>query len=328
MASFISHSRRWIPWLTVKLLATAILAWGCAAFYSIRLNPEMVFLRHGHQLKQAWLNQLEQKNQPKTVIYGGSSCLTSVDPVRMLEHYDVRALNLGFHAGMGATILTHYTLPYLKPGDTLIVALEPSLLVHPQEIQPLGVQFCFATGRYDALPDSEGSHWIGSLLALRPGSQNVFTFLGKIVLRRPLHRYSRAEILRGGWQAVAERRDFSCPPPDSVQLSDDARHLLQSIRTYCMEKGVRVGYSLPWSYSPPERVSYCQNQNRILMRQIAEVLPVLEDPRFGIYSVREHFADTCLHLTAQGAMVKTDELAEQIKNWKVISRSLPENTVH
>ena len=47
---------------------------------------------------------------------------------------------------------------------------------------------------------------------------------------------------------------------------------------------------------------------------------MLNDPRFGIYLVREHFADTFLHLTAEGAALRTDEWAGQVKGWKTLSR--------
>ena len=92
------------------------------------------------------------------------------------------------------------------------MALESGLLTGPKEIEALGVQFSFSTGRTEALRDPAGIDWIASLLALRPGSENIFTFLGKILLHRPLHRYSRAEIHTSGWQEVAERRAHALLP--------------------------------------------------------------------------------------------------------------------
>ena len=320
MALSILRSRNKIPWQALRFLAVAFVAWTGSAFYSVRLYPEMIFLRHCHAVKQAWQQKLEHDYKSKIVVFGGSSCLTSIDPGRLAERHELPVLNLGLHAGMGAPILTRYALPSLKPGDTLIVALEPSLLTGPQEIEPLGVQFSFATGRMDALRDADGIDWMASLLALRPGSQNMFTFLGKIILRQPLHRYSRAEIHASGWQEVAGRRAFSPPPLVNLQLSDNAKKLLRSIQDFCGQHGVRVAYSIPWSYCPPEKAAEYRSQNLNYLLQISEFLPVLNDPRLGVYPVREHFADTFLHLTAEGAALRTDEWAEQVKGWKLLSR--------
>ena len=320
MASSTLHFKNKIPWQLVRLLAVAFVAWAAGACYSVWLNPEMIFLRHGHVVKRAWEHHLENVYKTKTVVFGGSGCLTAIDPVRMAERHNLPVLNLGFHAGFGAPILTRYALPCLKSGDALIVALESGLLTRPKEIEPLGVQFSFASGRVDALHDFDGIDWIASLLALRPGSENVFTFLGKVILHRPLHRYSSAEIRAGGWQEVAERRAFPTPVSEDLQLSDDAKKLLRFIHAYCAERRVRVAYSLPWSYCPPEKAAEFQHQNLELLSQISEFIPVLNDPRLGAYSVREHFADTFLHLTADGAALKTDELAEQLMGWKTLSR--------
>ena len=69
--------------------------------------------------------------------------------------------------------------------------------------------------------------------------------------------------------------------------------------------------------SPRMRATEYQRLNAGLALSIAEFLPVLRDPRLGAYTVREHFADTELHLTAEGAERRTDELADLVKHWRV-----------
>ena len=64
----------------------------------------------------------------KLVIYGGSSCLFGIDAERLLHTHQMPAVNLGRGAGMGASVLTLAALQYTRPGDTLVAALEPSLL--------------------------------------------------------------------------------------------------------------------------------------------------------------------------------------------------------
>lgn len=317
MDSSTLHFKSNIPWQAVRLLTVALMAWTGCGFYSLHLHPEMMFLRHCARVKQNWKQSLEREHKSKVVIYGGSSCLTSVDGERMKKIHGLPVLNMGLHAGMGARVLTQYTLPTLNPGDTLIVALEPDLLTGSLRPPPLGVQFSFATKRSDALRYPEKIDWLGSLLALRPGSENIFTVLGKIVLHRPLHRYSIAEIHPSGWQEVVERRDFSVAPVAARELSIEAKELLRFIRDDCAKHEIPVAYSLPWSYCTNAEMDERQSRNRDFLKQIEEFLPVLNDPRLGVYSVREHFADTPWHLTAEGAALRTDELAEQISAWKI-----------
>lgn len=322
MNSSISHFKSRIPWQALRLLIVALMAWAGSAFYSLYLHPEMIFLRHCAKVKQDWKHTLERDHKSKIVIYGGSSCLTSIDGERMEKVHGLPVLNLGFHAGIGARVLTRYTLPTLNPGDTLIVALEPDLLTGSLEPPAQGVQFSFATGRLDALRNGDRMHWTGSLLALRPGSEYIFTVLGKVMLHRPLHRYSVAEIHPSGWHEVAERREFSVSPISDRKLSNDAKELLRSLRDRCAQHQIRVAYSMPWHYSPQDEVAERQRHNLDFLQQISEILPVINDPRLGVYPVREHYADTPLHLTAEGAALRTDELAQQINAWQ----TMPEST--
>lgn len=124
-------------------------------------------------MKQTAQQSIERQHESKIVIYGGSSCLSSIDGARMEKVHQLPVLNLGLHAGMGAHVLTRYTLPTLDPGDTLIVELEPDLLTGSLKPPPPGVQFSFATKRVDALRQPDHVDWLGSLRSLRPGSEYI-----------------------------------------------------------------------------------------------------------------------------------------------------------
>lgn len=318
MASSTLHSKPspWPVW-TLQLLAVAFATWALGAAYTLRVNPEIAFFRRADELKQQWSADLSREHTNKTVVFGGSSCLTSIMPERLLERHGLAVANEGLGAAMGARVLTRYAFDSLQTGDTLIVALEPDLLSGAVELEPLGVQFAFATGQPALLRGTSGVNWPSALVDLRPGGYHVFTLIGKILLRQPLYRYAPTEIEAGGWHHVAARRDLGTPGVPSVKLSAAGREWLRMIRDECARRQVRVAVTMPWHFCVPENLRATRRANLRFLREVAEVLPVLREPSLGAHAVREHFADTNMHPTADAAALRTDEFAAALKAWSV-----------
>ena len=315
MASSTSHFKSLIPFRALALVLTALAAWIASALYTVKLNPEMAFFRKADSAKRAWARTIDSHHQPKVVVYGGSSCMTTIIPERMMEQHGLAVLNMGLHAGMGPKILTRYAIQTLQPGDTLIVAIEPDLLTLPLKSEPEGIQFCFVTGNQTLLRDTAIWDWPGTLLDLRPGGYHVLTLMGKIATRQPLYRYGLDEIHPDGWQEVTVKREFGIEPAKEISISNDAKKLLAWIHESCATHHVRLAYSLPWCYCPADDVAGLRRRNLDFMRQISEFIPVLKEPGLGVQTNRDLYADTPLHLTREGATLRTDELADQIQHW-------------
>ncbi len=320
MDSSTSHSKApSVPWRAVQLAAVALGAWAIGAAYSLRGNPEIAFFRREHALKREWAASALSAYTNKVVVCGGSSCATSLDPGRLLSVHGLPVENAGLGAIMGARLLTRYGLDLVRTGDTLIVALEPDLLAGPIELEPLGVQFALAVGRPGWLRGAHGVNWPSALLDLRPGGQHTFALLGKILLRQPLYRYAISELQPGGWHRVAARRDLGTPAVPAMPLSSQGRALLQSIRDECQRRQVRVACVVPWQFCLPENERALRHATLGFLRQVADVLPVLQEPSMGTHAVRDHFADTVFHLRPEIAAQRTDEFAEALKAWRLWS---------
>jgi hypothetical protein len=321
MASSTSHSSKSIPAFAVLLLAVALAALGLSAFYTLRLNPELNYFRAANRLQSTWAETMTREHGAKVVVYGGSSCEFSIDVERLLHTHQMPAVNMGRGAAMGASVLTVAALQYTRPGDTLVAALEPSLLNGSLDPPSLGVQFSVVTGHTEWVTrpavGTKSLSWLSVLLNLRPGGYHALTMLGKLAGGKPPFRYDVNDIRPGGFSQTVVRLPIDGPTPHSGVVSEDARSFLAALRDWSREHHVRVAYALPWSFSPPESAKAYQQLNARFLLEIAEFLPVLRDPRLGAYTVREHFADTALHLTAEGAALRTDELADLIKRWPV-----------
>ena len=321
MDSFISRSSRWLPVRAMMLLATAAAIWAVCILYAVKFNPGIQYNLQGAEIKNRWADRMTREHGPKILVFGGSSCAFSIDGERMLDRFGLPTVNYGRGAGMGAAILTESVLEHVRPGDTLIVALEPGLLTDPLDQLSEGVQFSFAMHHPDwVLHPVLGvgrANWFEALNTLRPGGEHVFTLLGKLAGHKPLMRYSAADFRPSGFEQTAVRVNISGPPGHGPGLSPDAVELLRNLRAWCDRRNVRVAYSLPWAYAPPEEERAFQRSNIRILLDIGQFLPVLKDANLGANTNLDFFADTAWHLTQPGSEARTDRLGEEIKNWSL-----------
>lgn len=295
----------------------AFATWLAGAVYTVRLSPDIRFFTGAARIKQAWSARMNTEHSPKYVLFGGSSCAFSLDAERLLQRHRLAAVNMGSAAAMGASVLTQAALEETRAGDVLVVALEPTLLTGSQEPSSFGVQMAFALGRRNwVLHPQVGTNstpWSSALLALRPSGSRMLTLLRKVLRQEEMFRYHLTDVRPSGFMQTSVRPQFTGLSGHEGRLSGDSRILLGALRDWGKRSQVRVVYSLPWSYMPPDKVAWCQRHNAQFLLDVAEVLPVLYDPRLGAHSDKELFADTALHLSEEGAALRTDELADQLK---------------
>lgn len=309
--------------LAIKLLLVALVTWALCAAYTLWLNPEIRFFNQLAAVQDAWSREMDREHGHKVVVFGGSSCTFSVVGEQMLEHYNLPVVNRGLAAGLGVKIITLNALEGLRSGDTLVMALEPGLFSGPSELTSFASQFSYVRGHPDwvtctalGLP---GSGWSSSMLMLRPGGYHVVTMIGKIVQGRALYRYRVADAWPSGWMQTGVRIPLKGPPGYGPVLSDDARNFLSALKAWCVAKGVRVAYSLPWGYTPSDQVEGFREKNADLLLQIADYIPVLKDLRLGADQDSGHFADTAWHLNDEGSRLRTEALGRAVTQWELWS---------
>ena len=316
MPSFTSPSKSRVPWRAVWLLALGLASLGLAALYTLRWNPEVRFYTHAVAVKHAWAEKLRASHGHVVVVCGASSCAFSIDGERMRSRFGLPVVNFGLHAGMEPLFISGAAVDVARAGDTLVVALEPGLLMVPFNSPDLAAQMGFALGQPGLIHATsitgDPVHWVEDLLSLRPGAYHFFTLVGKVMLRKPLYRYSPEDVQPSGWQKTKERREF--PDQEILQgtLSADARKLLLALKQWGQAHQVEVVYSLPWGYATAARLSAFQAMNSRFLHEVGAILPVLKDPALGAYTNRAHYADTEWHLTEEGAAARSDSLATQL----------------
>lgn len=300
----------------MQLVVAALAAWLVGAWYTVRLNPEVAFFSRVHEKKTGWIAEVPQTN--RVFFVGGSSCMTSIDPVRLRDTHGLNVVNLGLGAGMGAKYLGRYALDRVRRGDRLVISMEQGLLTGPIDWKSLGVQFAAANRLWSTIDEPGVWDMPHVLLTLRPGGYHTFTLLGKALLRQPWYRYQENEIRPGGWHEVAARRDVVSPGPGPTTLSPQARQWMRDVKTECDRLGVEVVYAVPWLYGDEAESEAMREANRKFLADVSAIIPVLQDPESGVHTVRSDYSDTQAHPTADGARLRTDRLAEIVKRWQFL----------
>jgi len=307
----------------VKLLLTAVLTGAVCVAYQLWLNPEIRFFSKLAALQDSWSQRMDREHDSKVVVFGGSSCMFSINGEQLLKEYGLPAVNRGLAAGMGIKVPALNAMLDLRAGDTLIVALEPGSLTSPAGLPAMATEFSYVRGHSEwvtrpalGLP---GSGWATSLLALRPGSYHALTLIVKLIQGRTLYRYEVGDASPSGWMRTDARAPLSGPPGHGPYLSEDAQRFLSALKDWCSEKHVRVAYSLPWAYAPTDQAEQFRKGNADILIQIAKFIPVLKGPSLGADTEPGHFADTAWHLNEQGSRLRTDELGQALKHWDLWS---------
>jgi hypothetical protein len=199
--------------LLVVLVCSTVGAWR----YVLKLSPEVDLYTYAARKKITLARKLDELGLSKIVICGGSSCAFGVNTDVMQKAFDLPVVNFGMHAGMGAPVLAGLALKYTKPGDTLVVSLEPHLLFTPFDWPALGDQISYAL-KEPELCEGGPLHLsrkgkLGIFLTMRPGAQNMLLFLPS-----PLFHH------RAGNASMATFNQ---------SLSPCRRHYLSTVRCFC-----------------------------------------------------------------------------------------------
>jgi hypothetical protein len=303
-----------MPRLATLLTLVAVLALAAGTFYSLKLDPEISYWAAASELKLDWVEEMRRKHGYVIGVVGGSTTTFGIDAERMHEEYNLPVANLGLHAGMGPDACVGLGFLALQRGDTLMLSLEPSMLSKEDDISTsrLGSKLA-ARLREPRLLNwrpSQTSSLHGTPIQLQPGGYHTMTMLGKLVLSKPLYRYTIDEMRPGGLQVTSERPPLSSPAdPTPVQLSASGRKLLEALKKEADQRGIDLFYLLPWSYSPEEIAAKQRAVNARFLAQVQAVIPAIQEGALGVHTSLQDFADTTQHLTEDAAARRSDVLA-------------------
>ena len=288
---------------------------GCALFATYA-NPEIQFWQQALARKRAWAARPAAET-PRVLICGGSSAAFAVDPLRFEQVSGLPCGNFAMFAGLGTPVMIEFALREARPGDTIVLALEPGLLTVPMEVNAVGQQMLFADGSPRGLVEnpwavSRQTAW-SRLNLLRPGGYHVFTILARLALGRPAYPYRLDDVSEAGWITTAHRRQNVVNPGFLGRLSPDARRQLAELSNWAKARRVRIVATLPVGLVAPESRREYPRHSAAFVLDLMDYFPVVRDPNLGMNPNPADFADTPSHLVPTAAQLYTESLARAIQ---------------
>lgn len=269
------------------------------------------------RISERYAGRLSGSHASRYVVFGGSTVRTSYIPSVFEREFGISLVNLGLHAGCGPDILAETAFRTIRPGDRVVVAVEPAFLVRETDVPPTsgGIDlFLWANG----LSFKKGTFFTLSPFQapgfFRSSTRYNLLFLAKRILRRKPYRYTVAENLHeDGWMEVSERRpipfDASERPLEPLRLGAAGRSFLLRVKTECERRGCPVVCAFPPSLdgNPNARSAYAT-----LALDVLPVMPVVRDPLLGVNPNPGEFADTDHHPLRIGALRATRSLGKAL----------------
>ncbi len=312
----------------MRLLIATILAVALGLVAGVVLktsaNPEVAFWMEVVERRDKEIESARSESPGAPVIFftGGSSCAFSIDPSIIEAECGLSAFNLGLPYAAGGEFLVDQAFRRARPGDYLIVALEPDSLGGDGDAgspSPLSVSLSLAMGDPASAGGGEFGRHVGAFEHLnltRPGAKFLATFTGRMVLRKP-YRYSmddwryRGRLETGVRDAELEPITGDYPE----RLGSGGVRLLELVVEHASKKGVHVAYSMPWQFTSEAALQRRRMCARMLLEDIERLVPVLEDGFLGCNPDPTVYSDTNLHLNSTGSVRRSRAIAPVVAKW-------------
>lgn len=261
------------------------------------------------------VERLENIEGPKIVLIGNSNVSFGIDSKKIEETFNMPVINMGLHGGLGNAFHEEMARINVCKGDIYIIChsefaddgtiydkvlawntIENHVklwkLLRAQDIYPMLKEYpvylkkcldLYTTGKGNKL--SEGCY-----------SRDAFNAYGDISFRRE--------------ESIYTFEDPVVPPP----INDITVNRINALSEWLSQRGAILliaGYPIGNGKLTAPEEEFVQAQIKLKERLICSVISDYRDYMFD-YSL---FYNTTLHLTNEGAELRTDQLIEDLKKW-------------
>ena len=290
-------------------------------FYDGTLDPGANYFSRAAEKTDSWEAALRaESDKPCYVFAGGSEVRMCVDPHIMKDEYGVRVINAGGMAGYGIRCNAVLGVDYLRPGDTLLLAMRGTVLGEDDGMTTSGLKFCYRRLGWRMF-DS------GIITADAPKLKQIFVgraedlsmYIAKKLFRPDdVYKYdSNTKLHESGWCENFYREEyihinyFHISNNAKAEINAPLRDFLTQLKAVCEARGARLCI-----YMSPERLTpSCIVPSALSVYQYMKLgIPVLKDPTFGCEPDMQYISDRPNHLSPEGTRKYSRIYAEAIRN--------------
>jgi hypothetical protein len=301
-----------LPWFL-----SAGVAWTLGYVYNVHYGGELNFLRQVYQQKTTLLNQVQR--EPRIILAGGSGVHYSVNSEEMEKLVGIPVFNFGLQGDIGLNVTADMILEKVRPKD--IVILIPEYLMLLDEDGFGAGETLFGSGTFAW---AVGKPQLGGL-SPRKIVEDAW-ILGvpglKILTRSAVQLAEQGKVSGYFSDPITEKGDPTFVKPRVGRwwkikidrpISEHSLQRIEKLQQQLKAKGAHLVVSLSWLYADTEDPQTVNNV-RVTGEKLAQIVPtVYNKETLNLKSDSSLFADTHYHLLAPARLVRTRELAEQLK---------------
>lgn len=265
-------------------------------------------------------NRLMSIKEPKIILVGNSNVALGVNSQRLEEEVGMPVVNMGLHGALGNRMLERIALPGIKKGDLVIVC--HSAYADEGNIPDPEIAWVTIENHKELWKLLDAEEWKDIIPALPQYSLKVFyLWMSKtgnakdVIYNRGNFNIYGDYVLERNEQSHSFYETFLLPEINEVCVSR-----LNNMNQYCIEKEATMliaGYPICASKSVSNIQDITYFENELKSRLTCEVISNYVDYMYS----NEYFYDTALHLTTQGAELRTNQLIKDIIKYLEINNN-------
>ena len=285
-------------------------------------NFEVVGNQYGEIYNAALIdkiNRLENIDSPRILLTGNSNVAFGFKSSLIEEHFNMPVINLGLHAALGNAFCDNIAKQYVQGGDIVIVMhteyntldlgdykLALATMEHNRYMYNIPEKKAYF-GLFKAFPNyiiQSSILWLfhsGNRLHDDTSyTRRAFNEYGDVEFKPDTNRTPQEELFHEGTLKIPT-------------ISDECIDYLNGLNDYINDKGavmVVAAYPIASGEYTPKKEEYEVFQEELESKLNCEVISNFTD----YYIPYEYFYDSIVHLTGEGAVIRSQLLISDIEN--------------
>lgn len=312
--------KKFVAKIIILIGIVAICMVSLAAFDYFVIGPQYKYNYQASLLDK--VSRLKNIKEPKIVLVGHSNLSFGINSEMIQKEFNIPVVNLGLHGGLGNAYHEEIAKQNIGQGDIVIVC-HSSFSDNDELSDPALAWVTFDWNDalfpiirqkdYQKMISAYPGYLIDVLQLWISGAGNQDN-KDTSYSRSSFNEYGDVEYKPESEQ-VNPDEFFKKNKIDVPKLNDTCINRLNNLNNFCLERGATLlvaGYPIAYGkYSDFEESDFMAFQNKLESQLDCDLISNYTD-YFYPYS---YFYNTTLHLTTEGANIRTQQLVDDIHRW-------------